>query len=123
MTQQQRVIRLELSADQNSEFGKLLFDAYYRNGVLHTILNLAPSGIENTSRGQTLRRYGYPHNGGKHRLSIYGGESEVLTWLDLLRENTTMDLSVLRTEITHTSAEVIHAISLLPLLFRHQETT
>ena len=65
---------VEMSAQQESPYGKLLNNFYYSNT---TLCDLAPG------------RHGFPHNGGEHTLFIKGSYGDVKAFLDLMIEEYT----------------------------------
>lgn len=68
LQQDSRRVSFDLSADEQSPLGQLLFCIYYRS----SLVDLASDQIS-----------GYPHNGGRHTLRWRGTPADAAAWLDL----------------------------------------
>jgi len=66
-------IRLNMSAGQETTFGKILASLYYGRG--HGLLERAPG------------RSGYPHNGGSHTLYLNGAVGSILNFFEELQSS------------------------------------
>lgn len=64
-------VRLDMSADEWTPMGKLLYYTYYQTDLV----DIFKEGIN-----------GFPHNGGQHTLTINGKRGDVVAWLEELNE-------------------------------------
>lgn len=66
-------VNLKLSQPQHTDAGRVLGDIYYRTGMLDLF--------------DRDHRFGYPHNGGEHTLTLVNvNPVDVEAWLDLVDE-------------------------------------
>lgn len=103
-----RIVTLELSADQQSPMGKVLNRAYYFSGPLKDLIELAP------------RRTGYPHNGGMHTLTMIGPRAELIAWVELLQEHSGVDQAEILQAIRRSNSGYIQAQAVAPTLYRSE---
>ena len=67
------MLQVDLSMGEHTRFGRALMSFWY-------------GGFSDDMKGLVLTMSGYPHNGGRHTLTISDHTPEVLGWLELFEE-------------------------------------
>lgn len=67
-----REVLVELSADERTPLGNILYKVYYQTNICDVI--------------DRERRWGYPHNGGSHTFTFRGPRRDAVAMLELIKE-------------------------------------